>query len=100
MPMLLHFQVGDSHINIPKEVGTHYRGFGTHLLQDSTGSQISALIDKERHDAEKINTAILERWFSGEGLVPKTWDTLIVVLNRSDLGELAKKIEQGLHGKS
>ena len=95
MPELLFFQLTDgSHINIPREVGTHYRSFGTHLLQDSTGSHISALAEREGRNAENINTAILEIWLSGEGLEHKTWDTLVLVLNRSGKGELARKIQQ------
>ena len=95
LPELLHFQLTDgSHINIPREVGTHYRNFGTHLLQDSTGSHISALVEKEGHNAENINIAILVKWLSGEGLEHKTWDTLVLVLNKSEKGELARKIQQ------
>lgn len=92
MPELLHFQLADgSHISIPKQVGIHYRSFGTHLLQDSTGSHISALAEREGRNAENINTAILQEWLRGEG---KTWDTLVSVLRKCGLGELASKIQQ------
>ena len=95
MPELLHFQLADgSHINIPREVGTHYRSFGTHLLQDSTGSHISALAEREGRNAENINIAILEKWLSGEGVEHKTWDTLASVFSKSGKGELARKIQQ------
>ena len=75
MPELLHFQIADgSHISILREVGSHYRKFGTHLLQDSTGSHISALENREGRNAENINTciAILGEWLSGGGLEHKT----------------------------
>jgi hypothetical protein len=95
MPELLHFQLADgSHINVPKEVGIHYHSFGTHLLQDSTGSHISALAQSEGRNAENINIAILQEWLSGEGMEEKTWDTLVRVLSISGKGELAKKIQQ------
>ena len=95
MPKLLHFQLADgNHISIPKEVGMHYRSFGTHLLQDSTGSHISALAEREGRNAENINIAILQEWLSGEGLEHKTWDTLALVLSKSGKGELARKIQQ------
>jgi hypothetical protein len=96
MPELLHFQFADeSHINIPKEVGTHYHSFGTHLLQDSTGSHISALAQSEPgRNAENINIAILQEWLSGEGMEEKTWGTLVHVLSISGKGELANKIQQ------
>ena len=101
MPELLHFQLADgSHISIPKEVGTHYRSFGTHLLQDKTGSHISALAEREGRNAENINTTILQEWLSGEGLEHKTWDTLASVLNMSGKGELARKIQQAKRSNS
>ena len=94
MPKLLHFRVADgSHISIPREVGTHYQSFGTHLLQDSTGSHISALENREGRNAENINIAILQEWLSGGGLEHKTWGTLVSVLNMSGKGELARKIK-------
>ena len=93
MPELLSFQAGDSQINIPREIGTQYRSFGIHLLQDSTGSRITALDTREGRNPESINTAILELWLSGEGVKPKTWGTLVSVLSKSDKGELARKIE-------
>lgn len=95
MPELLLFQLADgSHINIPKEVGTHYRSFGTHLLQDSTGSHISALAQSEGHNAENINIEILREWLSGEGMEEKIWGTLVHVLSISGKGELARKIHK------
>ena len=95
MPELLHFRLADgNHINIPREVGTHYRSFGTHLLQDSTGSHISALAQSEGRKAENINIEILREWLSGEGMEEKTWGTLVHVLSISGKGELARKIRQ------
>ena len=86
MPKLLEF-------NVPLEVGTNYDKFGTLLLQDSTGSLISALEHQKQRNSEEINRTILERWLNGEGLEPKTWVTLIHVLNKSGRGELANRIE-------
>ena len=95
MPELLHFQLADgSHINIPREVGTHYHSFGTHLLQDSTGAHIKALAQSEGRNAENINIEILRQWLSGEGMEEKTWGTLVSVLDKSGKGELAKKIHK------
>jgi hypothetical protein len=95
MPQLLLFQLADgSHISIPREVGTCYYSFGTHLLQDSTGSHISALVESKRYNPENINIEILRQWLSGEGMEEKTWGTLVHVLSISGKGELAKKIQQ------
>ena len=86
MPEILEF-------NIPLKVGIDYHKFGTNLLQDSTGSLISALEHQKQRNSEEINRTILERWLNGEGLEPKTWATLIRILNKSGRGELANKIE-------
>ena len=75
-------------------MGTHYRSFGTHLLQDSTGSYILSALAERGRNAENINMSILENWLSGEGMRHKIWDTLVSVLNMSGKGELAWKIQQ------
>ena len=45
------------------------------------------------HDADEINKAILEKWISGKGRGPFTWDTLVKCLRDTELNVLADEIE-------
>ena len=83
LPELLHFQAGDCHINIPREVGTKYHNLGAQLLLES-------------ENAERINCKIFQEWLDGKGRRPTSWGTLVKVLNDIEMGELASKIEANL----
>ena len=89
MPKMLEF-------HIPLEVGAEYHDFGTYLLQDDTGARISTLKYNHRHSCEAINREILQMWLNGVGLQPKTWATLINVLEKSGKSELGIKIKKEL----
>ena len=89
MPKLLEFHV-------PHEVGTHYYDFGTHLLQDATGETIASIEHQYNKNCKVINQIILRRWLGGAGEKPKTWATLLSVLNKSGKGELAETIRKFL----
>ena len=89
MPKMLEFRV-------PREVGVEYHDFGTHLLQDDTGARIRALEHEHKHNCEAINRKILQIWLGGDGLQPKSWNTLIKVLDKSGKGELGLKIKTEL----
>ena len=48
------------------------------------------------HVTDKINEDILQRWISGKGLKPFTWDTLVKCLRDTELNTLANEIEEVL----
>jgi len=83
-------------INIPVQIGTNYRTFGTFLLKDDSGTIVSGIERAMMQDAERINEAILMRWIGGEGKHPLTWDTLVTCLQDSNLKTLASDIERVL----
>ena len=69
---------------------------GTLLLNDDTGDITDAIIDECRENASRINRKILQQWIQGKGRQPVTWDTLVGVLRRINLSELASTIESAL----
>ena len=79
-------------VNIPVEIATKYVQFGTFLLDDRTGSRVKILAHKHHHDAEQINTEILQEWLTGRGKQPVTWQTLVEVLHDAELPMLAGDI--------
>ena len=83
-------------INIPLQIGTDYRTFGTFLLVDDSGTIVSGIEMAMMSDAERINEAILMRWIGGKGKQPLTWDTLVTCLRDSELKTLAIDIEKVL----
>ena len=48
---------------------------------------------KYQHDAEQINTEIVQEWLTGRGKQPMTWATLVEVLRGVELSTLAGDIE-------
>ena len=93
MPELLNFRAGDVGINISREIAPQYFEFGVHLLQDDTGACIQALEKELSQRAEDITNHILQKWIRGQGIRPVSWTTLINTLRKSDMKELAEKIE-------
>ena len=79
-------------INIPKEIGTYDKLFGTLLLDDRTGERVNAISQRHLNNAEKVNVAILEEWIAGRGKHPTTWKTLIETLCDIGLTMLAGEI--------
>jgi len=79
-------------INIPQEIGTNDKKFGTLLLEDRTGERVNAIIRKHMNDAEKVNETILEEWIAGKGRHPVTWGTLTETLCDSELNVLAGEV--------
>ncbi len=92
----LHSSAAQSPINIPQEIGTHYRQFGILLLQDDRGNLVDTIIhDEPNYGAVNINLSILQKWLNGRGK-PPTWSSLIQVLRDIELRVLAHDIEQEL----
>ena len=94
MMEIIHFPLKDSKVNLAQEIGTKYFEFGTFLLEDATGTRISALEEELRHNAQNINRQIFREWLSGGGKKPVSWETLIAVLEDIGLSELAKSIAE------
>ena len=96
-PLLIRFPTTVKPINILTQLSTNYVQFGTLLLEDTSGARIIALENEYRANAERINYAIIQRWFEGSGQQPVTWTTLTRVLN--DIGQvsLAEQITKSLH---
>jgi hypothetical protein len=95
MSIICNFPVTTKNIitaNIPRKVGIKHFDFGTHLLQDTTGTFIRSLEVELSLNSERINQRILQLWLDGEGR-PVSWATLVEVLNIIQKGELAKQIE-------
>ena len=91
MPELLSFSA--KKLNIAVEVGTKYLQFGIFLLDDKNGAIIYALEKEYMKNSEEINMAILQKWLQGKGAKPVTWSTLVTVLQRIRMNELANDIE-------
>ena len=81
-------------IRIIESIGIKYRSLGTDLLNDPTGAVISAIRNEHHHQPCEITYAILSKWLQGKGKYPKTWETLISVLNSIQLSVLASDIEK------
>ena len=79
------------------EIGIAYRRVGTQLLQDDMGTIMDG-ITHNVNDAAEINRRILQRWLTGTGVQPKTWQTLVNLLRSGTirLGTLASAIESAL----
>ena len=93
---LICFKTTTSTVNIVKRIGTHFLELGPMLLHDDDGMMTQAITDECRHNAAKINYEILKRWIQGEGKEPLQWSTLIDVLKKIELSELALTIEENL----
>ena len=93
---LLKFPGKCGKINIPEQIGTNYKTFGTFLLKDDSGTIVSGIVRAKMHAADEINEAILERWISGKGQGPFTWNTLVQCLRDTELNVLANEIEEVL----
>ena len=94
LPELLKFTCIDGKVlNIPVEIATKYVQFGTFLLDDPNGSRVKIMARKYQHDAEQINTEIVQEWLTGKGKQPMTWATLVEVLRDVELSTLAGDIE-------
>ena len=95
MDQLLNFKDGTSKINIPQRISIKYSNFGTQLLRGDF-RYIQSLEQQYSRDSEKINTVILQEWLGGKGKEPKSWATLVEVLDDIELGELARQIKESI----
>ena len=90
---LLNFPGKSGNINIPERIGTKYIHFGSLLLNDKTGNELSVIIAQCKDiNAEQITLEVLKLWVGGKGR-PLSWDTLIDVLIAIGLNPLACEIQ-------
>ena len=90
---LLHYDTRDGYINIPQYIGIKYQEFGIMLLETDY-SYIEVLERQYMKDAVQINSRILQDWLNGKGKQPKTWATLIEVLQSIELSTVANIIKK------
>ena len=95
LPILRHFPVKDSFIDIAEEIATDYKHFGTLLLNDDGGSKVSN-IEMKHEDPVDITFEILKQWLQGKGRMPVTWQTLVNCLRELKLHVLADSIQSSL----
>jgi hypothetical protein len=84
-------------LNIIEEIGSHYGSLGIQLLHDRRGT----IMDGITHDHKghvNIKRAMFEKWLGGTGMQPRTWRTLVKLLesNTIRLGILASDIRNAL----
>eukprot|EP00731_Ephydatia_muelleri_P005631 Em0002g1807a len=72
-------------VNLAEQIGVNYLMFGMILLQDDNGAIVKALEEEHRGNAEKINTAIFQKWLDGKGIGPVTWSTLVSALHSVEM---------------
>ena len=93
MPELLYFIGKRGCLNFPKEISTDYNEFGLHLLEDSKGTLLKAIVRKYGESAFEINMDIIMQWLRGKGKNPTSWRTLSEVLRQIQLTELANEVD-------
>ena len=100
MPQLKHFPARKGYLKIHEEIGTKCNDFGTIILDDKTGAKTRSISKANGPNPEEINSAILHKWLTGEGLQPVTWNTLLRCLRVISLHTLADDIATGLSDES
>ena len=79
-------------IDLVTAIGTSYKKFGTLILND--GNLVKNIELSCQYKVECIVHDILSDWLKGKGVSPVTWNTLVTVLEKSDLRVLASDIIQ------
>ena len=91
----LHAESGDN-IRIIEKIRAKYHPLALLLMNDERGVITSAIINTQTRQPNKITRTILSRWLQGKGRHPLSWSTLIAVLHKIELSELAQKIDRNL----
>ena len=79
-------------MNLAEEIGSNYFKCGVLLLEDKTGARMRAIEKELNKNACDINYRIFQEWLSGSGKKPVTWRTLIAVLQKIQMTQLAETI--------
>ena len=78
--MLKLLSFSERGVNLADQIGVNYLMCGMILLQDDNGAIVKALEEEHHGNAEKINTAVFQKWLDGKGIGPVTWSTLVTAL--------------------
>lgn len=89
---LYDFPSGGGSIDIIEKIGINYNKFGSFLLEDKDGDKMKVIVKECRGDVADINREIFFKWINGGGKWPVNWCTLVTVLNKCGLIEIAKTI--------
>ena len=88
-------QTKDGHtINVFERISTDYEDFGIMLLEDKGGDLVENISDSSRNKPTYVTKEIVRKWRKGTGMKPVTWATLIKVLEKLGLSELADDIRK------
>ena len=71
-------------LNIIEEIGSHYGSLGIQLLHDRRGT----IMDGITHDHKghvNIKKTIFEKWLGGTGMQPRTWRTLVKLMESNTI---------------
>lgn len=82
-------------LNIPEQIGIHYKEFGHLLLNDRSGAVVSGLELAHLHNPVNITRAILQRWLERQP-TELTWSGLVKCLRSIGLETLASDIDSCL----
>ena len=93
MPELRRFKTQHGEvIDLVTAIGTGYKKFGTLILNDA--NLVENIELSCQYQVECIVQRILGDWLKGKGASPVTWNTLVTMLEESDLKVLASDIKQ------
>ena len=71
--------------------------FGIFLLDDERGEITDAMFQSELGRPDAILQKIFSRWLQGTGRAPRSWGTLVTVLEEMGVvGELASTVRENL----
>ena len=82
--------------NVLERIGTHYRDFGTFLLDDHTGMKVTAIENARLRVSSLILQDVFQEWLQGRGKQPVTYATLVECLRAVKLNVLAHDIQDVL----
>ena len=78
-----------------ERIGRDYKRFGIELLEDADGDKMDEIKENNSRAAD-MRMEIMRGWRRGKGKKPVTWRTLIEVLRKIELDELADDITDAL----
>ena len=84
-----------SNVRVLERIGRDYDEFGIELLEDANGDKMEEITENNSR-ARDIKREVMRGWLRGKGKKPVTWRTLIEVLRKIDLDELADDITDAL----
>ncbi|CAI7988637.1 hypothetical protein GBAR_LOCUS27 [Geodia barretti] len=98
LPKLMRFpKKSGGHFNIITCIGPNHRMFGIFLLDDERGEITDAMFQSELGRPDAILQKIFSRWLQGTGRAPRSWETLVTVLEEMGVvDELASTVRENL----